>query len=299
MSELRQRKVAVQTEDISAVQAPLVSEHSSDIQKKNDQAPQLLPGSYWLTRILFLRYLAFIYAVAFAIALHQNTQLIGRRGLTPLHSYLNHISRPGDSVWDRLTRVPTLFWFTEPEQVDGWLNAVALFGLLLAGLVLVAGAANMLVLLLLLLLYTSLVYVGQVWYSFGWESQLLETGFLAVFLVPASLSVTQLPAQLPAPWVGVWGYRWLIVRIMLGAGLIKVRGDACWLDLTCMNYFYETQPNPNPVAYYAHSAPGGWHAFETLGNHVVELVLPLLTLLPWRLPGMLNGLGQIFFQATV
>jgi len=34
-----------------------------------------------------------------------------------------------------------------------------------------------------------------------------------------------------------------------------------------------------------------------VGNHVIELVLPFLTFLPWRLAGMLNGLGQIFFQA--
>jgi len=67
-----------------------------------------------------------------------------------------------------------------------------------------------------------------VWYSFGWESQLLETGFLAIFLVPSSFfSLHQLPPDLPAPWVCVWGYRWLIVRIMLGAGLIKVR----WKEL--------------------------------------------------------------------
>ena len=63
-------------------------------------------------------------------------------------------------------------------------------------------------------------------------------------------------------------------RIMLGAGLIKIRGDECWRDLTCMNYFYETQPNPNPLAYYAHQAPQFWHKFETLGNHIVELVAP-------------------------
>ena len=63
-------------------------------------------------------------------------------------------------------------------------------------------------------------------------------------------------------------------RIMLGAGLIKIRGDECWRDLTCMNYFYETQPNPNPLSYYAHQAPQFWHKFETLGNHIVELVAP-------------------------
>ena len=56
---------------------------------------------------------------------------------------------------------------------------------------------------------------------------------------------------------------------MLGAGLIKVRGDSCWRDLTCMNYFYNTQPNPNPLAYFAHQAPAGWHAFETLGSHLI------------------------------
>ena len=49
-----------------------------------------------------------------------------------------------------------------------------------------------------------------------------------------------------------------------------------------MNYFYETQPNPNPISYYAHHAPEGWHKFETFGNHVIELIFPLFTLIPLR-----------------
>ena len=60
---------------------------------------------------------------------------------------------------------------------------------------------------------------------------------------------------------------------MLGAGLIKIRGDPCWRDLTCMNYFYNTQPNPNPMAYFAHQAPAGWHAFETFGNYYFVMIL--------------------------
>ena len=47
-----------------------------------------LHGSYELTRILFLRYLAFIYAVAFAVALNENEGLIGDNGLTPAAPYL-------------------------------------------------------------------------------------------------------------------------------------------------------------------------------------------------------------------
>ena len=39
-----------------------------------------------------------------------------------------------------------------------------------------------------------------------------------------------------------------------------------------MNYFYQTQPNPNPIAYFAHQAPPGWHAFETFGRKCVTIV---------------------------
>ena len=35
-------------------------------------------------------------------------------------------------------------------------------------------------------IYLSLVNVGQIFYGFGWESLLLEAGFLAVFLGPAA-----------------------------------------------------------------------------------------------------------------
>ena len=43
-------------------------------------------------------------------------------------------------------------------------------------------------------------------------------------------------------------------------------------------------------------APEWWHKFETFGNHVVELILPLFTLIPLRLAGMINGSFQILFQ---
>ena len=58
----------------------------------------------------------------------------------------------------------------------------------------------------------------------------------------------------------------VLLRALL---LLQVRGDPCWRDLTCMNYFYQTQPNPNPAAYLAHQAPPAWHAFETFGNHMI------------------------------
>lgn len=50
----------------------------------------------------------------------------------------------------------------------------------------------------------------------GWESQLLETGFLAIFLCPA-WTLSQVPRCCPPSLISIWTFRWLIVRIMLGA----------------------------------------------------------------------------------
>ena len=64
-----------------------------------------------------------------------------------------------------------------------WAGVRALAAALVAGLDdRVPLWAAMLLWLLLWVLYLSIVNVGQIWYAFGWESLLLEAGFLAVFL---------------------------------------------------------------------------------------------------------------------
>ena len=70
---------------------------------------------------------------------------------------------------------------------------------------------------------------------------------------------------------------------MLGAGLIKLRGDACWRDLTCLDYHYETQPIPNPLSAGAcTSLPRWFHRLGVLFNHVAELVAPWFVFGPRR-----------------
>src|SRR5207247_1207703 len=73
--------------------------------------------------------------------------------------------------------------------------------------------------LLLWVLYLSIVNVGQTFYGFGWESMLLEAGFFAAFLGPIGLSPSLIP---------VLALRWMLFRVELGAGLIKLRHDPCW-----------------------------------------------------------------------
>ena len=143
------------------------------------------------------------------------------------------------------------------------------------------GATNAVVLFALWVLYLSFVHVGQIFYGYGWETQLLETGFLAAFLCPVR-SMRPFPRS-ATPKIVIWLLRWLVFRVMLGAALIKLRNDPCWRDLTCLDHHFETQPNPNPLSWAFHLAPHGVHAAGVLFNHFVELVVPWFVVGPRRL----------------
>ncbi|XP_041318003.1 lipase maturation factor 1 [Pyrgilauda ruficollis] len=262
-------------------------------------APPLSPGTFWLTRIVLLRSIAFLYFVAFLVAFQQNKQLIGEKGLLPCKLYLQDVKKyfKGKVGLDALSYAPTLIWFLDWSAMDSTLDCLALAGLAVAAFVLLTGCANMVLMSLLWLLYLSLVNVGQIWYSFGWESQLLETGFLGIFLCPL-WTLSRLPQGSPPSRIVIWSFRWLIFRIMLGAGLIKIRGDRCWRELTCMDYHYETQPVPSPISYFMHRSPWWFHRLETLVNHFIELVVPFFLLLGRRM-GILHGLLQILFQVLL
>jgi hypothetical protein len=146
------------------------------------------------------------------------------------------------------------------------------------------------------LLYTSFVNIGQDWYSYGWEIQLLETGFLAMFLCPL-LDPRPFPKR-PPPVLIIWLFRWLTFRIMFGAGLIKLRGDSCWRDLTCLYYHYETQPIPNPLSRMFHFMPHWFQKFSTLWNHFIELVVPWFGFGP-RLARHIAGVLLVSFQVIL
>ncbi|XP_064376141.1 lipase maturation factor 1 isoform X3 [Dromaius novaehollandiae] len=264
-----------------------------------EPGPPLPPGTFWLTRIVLLRAIALLYLVAFLVAYHQNKQLIGEKGLLPCKLYLQNVKRyfKGKISLDALSYAPTIIWFLDWSDMDSVLDYLSGFGLATSAFVLVTGCANMILMAILWILYLSLVNVGQIWYSFGWESQLLETGFLGIFLCPL-WTLSRLPSYTPPSTIVIWGFRWLIFRIMLGAGLIKIRGDRCWRELTCMDYHYETQPVPNPIAYFMHRSPWWFHQFETLFNHFIELVVPFFVFLGRRMC-ILHGVLQILFQVLL
>lgn len=238
------------------------------------------PG-YWLARLVFQRGLAAIYVVAFLVAVNQFRPLLGERGLLPTPSFLAAVP---------FRRAPSLFHLHYSDRffaAVGW-----------AGVVLAAGALGGLadrgpswvsaaVWFSLWALYLSILNVGQTFYSFGWETLLVEAGFLAVFLGPASTA---------PPILLIVALRWLLFRVEFGAGLIKMRGDRCWRDLTCLEYHHETQPMPNPLSWYFHHLPKPVHRLEVVANHVAQLVAPLGLFAPQPVAGV-AGLVMVVTQS--
>ncbi|XP_067911959.1 lipase maturation factor 1 isoform X1 [Heterodontus francisci] len=302
--ELRGRRVGLAQTSPSPPEDPLTHGRKSGHQEQETAEAgaggvQVQPGTFWLTRIVLLRSIAFIYFVAFSVAYSQNRQLLGEKGLLPGKLYLQKVQRytGGRVGMEAFSYAPTILWFLDWSDMDAHLDSIALWGMGLSVFVLLTGCANMIIMLLLWILYHSLVNIGQIWYSFGWESQLLETGFLAIFLCPV-LTLCTIPRHTPPSKIIIWSFRWLIFRIMLGAGLIKIRGDRCWKDLSCMNYHYETQPVPNPIAYYMHRSPLWFHSFEVVTNHFVELIVPFFLFIGRRMC-VIHGILQILFQALL
>src|SRR5262249_30544908 len=60
-------------------------------------------------------------------------------------------------------------------------------------------------------------------------------------------------------------------------------GDPCWVDLTCLDYHFETQPLPNPLSPLFHFAPHWVHAAGVVFNDLAELVAPLFIFTTRRL----------------
>lgn len=246
------------------------------------------PPTYWLTRWLILRCLGLVYAVAFLVTINQVIPLIGADGLLPAGAYLQRIS---DALGPTMgfIRLPSLFWM---GHSDATLLVAAWIGLLLSCVV-IAGYANAIMLLALWFLYMSFVNVGQEWYSYGWEIQLLETGFLAAFLCP--LLDARPFSRRPPPIQIIVLFRWLIFRIMLGSGLIKLRGDEVWRNSTALYYHFETQPIPGPLSRWFHFLPrwilraGVWY------NWLAELIAPWFAFGP-RIARHVAGIIMIFLQ---
>jgi hypothetical protein len=238
------------------------------------------PADLWLPRFLFQRGLGLVYLIAFLVSVNQFRPLAGEHGLQPAPIFIRQVP---------FVNAPSLFYLAPRDwafSASAWLG-VALSCLAISGYSERFGTpVSMAVWVLMWALYISFVNVGQIFYGYGWETMLLEAGFCAIFLG----GWFSAPSPIP-----LWILRWMEFRVMFGAGLIKLRSDPCWRDLTCLDYHYETQPIPNPLSWYFHGLPRWALHGGVAFNHFVEVVVPFGLFLPQPFANV-AALLIIFFQ---
>lgn len=237
---------------------------------------EMKPNTYYIPRRLFLILLGLVYLFAFVSLLVQVKGLIGSEGILPAHEYLKQVGLKigGSAYWE----VPTVFWL---GQGDLFLIVVCCLGAGLS-LLLIAGVAPLPVLFLLWFFYLSLYSVGQTFLGFQWDILLLETGFLAIFFSPLNWKPRRAIETKP-PYAVLWLMRWLLFRLMFLSGMVKLLSkDPHWMNMTAMNYHYETQPLPNWISYWFHHLPDWVQRESTWAMFILELVVPFFIFIPGK-----------------
>jgi predicted DCC family thiol-disulfide oxidoreductase YuxK len=240
----------------------------------------LAPPRYELVSFLFLRLFGLIYLSAFTSFGVQALGLIGSHGILPLADLIDSIGAHFGP--ERFYLMPMLFWWNASDvTIQGvcWVGA----GL---SVLLIFNVLPRLSLLLLYLLYLSLLYGGQDFMTYQWDTFLLEGGFLALLL---SFAITP----------GIWLQRWLLFRFLFMSGMVKLlSGDPNWRNLSALSFHFFTQPLPTPVAWYAAHLPASVLTALTAGTFFVELLLPFLIFCPRRLR-FFAAFGILLLQSCI
>jgi hypothetical protein len=223
-------------------------------------------GHTWSTH-LFFRLLGVVYLLAFASLAPQILGLSGEHGILPASWALKWAQQntPAAPLLH-----PSLFWL---DAHDATLLATVGAGCLLAILA-VLGIAPPLVFGLLWFLYLSIVNIGDRFFWLQWDMLLLETGFLALLAAPRRWFQPWNRPQPPALWFLVL-LGWLLFRLMFFSGWVKLAsGDTAWSSLSALEYHFETQPLPTPLAWHAHQLSAPVLAAAVMAMFAIELVLP-------------------------
>ena len=226
------------------------------------------PPTYRVQRWLFPRLLAVVYAIAFASWLVQCDGLVGEQGILPARDFMTSVHGYAEREHvNAFWQVPTIFYW---HYSDALQHVVCWAGIVMSALV-VAGLLQGPLLTLLWFGYLSIATTGGIFMGYQWDAMLLEAGFLALFFVS-----WRVRARLTdAPTGSAFLLHWLAFRLMLLSGYVKIGGgDLVWENGTALMYHFETQPLPNPLAWWAHHLPNGLHVFNCWAMYVIELALP-------------------------
>ncbi|CAH3132477.1 unnamed protein product [Porites lobata] len=214
-------------------------------------------------------------------------------------------------------KTPTLLWVTPYLGLDTptGMEFLCILGIVLSLVYLVSQRCrDCLGFLALWFLYYSMLPVGQIFIRYQWDALLWESGFLAFLIAPWNISFT--------PWklgkcfflkirrvrnisrhhdsIMLWLVKWLLFRLMFASGVVKLTYmDKTWWNLTALNWHYESQCIPTPVAWYFQKLPSSFHRLSVVFTYVIEIGIPFLAFSPVRILRVFAYCSEIFLQLLI
>jgi hypothetical protein len=219
-----------------------------------------------------------VYVIVFAGIIDEGGALVGPRGIAPISEFCAAMGKMLPGALQRLLLVPSLFWFSASP---GMIVALEWIGML-AALAVVLNLWPRMALFVCWMVFLSFVSTWQLFTSAIVDPLMLEMALLSIPFAPAGLR-PGLGAQSPPRPIAMFAVRWLLLRLMLTSGLIKITGiDQHWRHFTAMEVMYETSPLPTYLGYAAHLLPHPLQVAEIALTFTAEIVAPLAALFGGR-----------------
>ena len=233
------------------------------------------------------RGIGLIFLVAYGSLWRQILPLIGSRGIDPVGLQLARL-REDLPLASRLRLNPSLLWIAHGDTA---LRAFVGAAILAAAGMILGGPVAWFCALYCWAMWLSLHFPLRLIYP--WDTVLLESGFLCLFL-PATAPLPGLAAvALPHP-LAPFLFQLLVFRVLFGFGKTKFLGIRRQ-DWNYTRYFLKNMPLCTPLGWRFSKLPDPVHKLTLGGMAFVELVCPFLVLIPGpaRLVGCAGILGQM------
>ncbi|KAI2504273.1 hypothetical protein MHU86_10200 [Fragilaria crotonensis] len=236
-------------------------------------------------RSLFLSCLGLIHLIAFWSYYAQFPGLLSSSGIEPVHRLLRYAA-------------PTLHRQGYTDD-DSLCELVAILGMLVGAIIGSGLCQHGILFALQAALYSLLVRTGGNFYSFQWDTLLLETTAITALSYAPWLRLRPNSASPLSPWP----LRFLLFKLMYMSGVVKLQARCpTWLNMTALEYHFSTQCLPGPLAWHAQQV----HPFllrcgvaVTLWVEIPGTILLLMPFAPMRRTGaILQLLLQLFIILT-
>lgn len=185
---------------------------------------------------------------------------MGPEGLLPARTFFDGLAT---RLGAPFLAVPSVFWWITPT--DAALRILAIAGAV-TSLALAWERATRWVALPLAFLYLSFASAGSAFFTFQWDSLLVETLVLCALLGPS-------PGN-----AAIWAFRVLNLKLYVESGAAKLLWSDDWSELRAMGDYWMTAPLPTPLAWYADRLPPAMQQAFTFGTILGETALPFLIL---------------------